>query len=668
MPELRFYLNNKLVNPPRNWKELEFQLNFENESPAASVSTNSFEFTGDEAGAINKWLKGGLSGGVGIFEGMPFRIEVCGSNLKLFDGYLDLSSPDTNFECDKVDASAIESGKIDFLNDRAESFTYAYLASQDAITDNIPAAARIAKSDYIAIPYVVSSIPDYTQVVLTGISMVMLGKEISEAVQTVIDLIAEAIGNANTLAVSLGLDPLPLLGTIVKIIIWLIYIVVMLLAFIFLLKNLFDNLIQADKYKFGIRVKTLFEKAAAFLGYTFSSTILNTAPYKDLVIIPNKQSFITDPNQAPQSMGTNLLVATANAITNNIATIGGTIARKEYNDFNITNATGFFEGTFTDLILGMSDVFNAKISIVGNVLYFERWDYFNNQAVVTIPDIREDGLNFDAPNPSTTNASELASNYFVIYQVDSIDTNTYDRYEGTSHQMILKPNVTVNKKNITLKNLTEKRLIFALAKRKQSLTIVEEAFNLLISAFNTMFNVVTGINNQMVSALNAVSSTVATWLGLSIPAIPTLPTTTLSSLNQRIGYMLLSTDFIGVPKLLQIEESGQIGVVKIGKVAAANKVNTSAQTLALNYHFASWAVAPNNKHNQYLIYRRKKMPLCCEDFVKLKDRNIIKTQAQKLGRLDSLTWNPFDEMAKVDYRTKEKYTNNLKQTFIVDGK
>jgi len=129
------YINGQLVNDPNNLSELSIELNFDSDNPTARVSINEWEIgTGSRFGVdgvtiLNQHLIDGLTGNVGVFEGVPFVIDIekGGALRRAFDGFLDLS--EGTIECNLITAPAIETGKIDWLNEVADSFTFEYLAT-----------------------------------------------------------------------------------------------------------------------------------------------------------------------------------------------------------------------------------------------------------------------------------------------------------------------------------------------------------------------------------------------------------------------------------------------------------------------------------------------------------------------------------------------------------
>ena len=65
----------QLVDPPFNWQELLLELSFENNSPASVINTTKLTWKAENADFINEWVKGGLTGNVGIFEDVDVTVR-----------------------------------------------------------------------------------------------------------------------------------------------------------------------------------------------------------------------------------------------------------------------------------------------------------------------------------------------------------------------------------------------------------------------------------------------------------------------------------------------------------------------------------------------------------------------------------------------------------------
>lgn len=644
MADLNLYFENKKVNEDvANLHDIEITVTFDEETGQGTVESGSLEFVGDLAQKINDWNSRGMSGGPGIFEAPAFRMEAC-SNVTIFDGGVNTAECTTLYECDKVIAP-LRSNRIDFINDRATSFRFPYLAS---ISYSGP--GKITSADYLSTPYVINTIPDYVNVMVAGISLYAMIKESREVIEKTKALIEELTGDSvmtvtssvPTVNVGIGMAIGRVLIDVIRVTFYLLYLAFIIKTIVSLIQMLKDNLIQPIKYKKGIKVVTLFQRASAYLGYNFSSSILASASHKDDFIIPKKTARFSNTTITQQLFGQN-------------------ITHKDYDDNNNPYSTGVPDWTFADLILREEARLNAEIRIIGNTIYLEIKNSFKIVSKYVLPDIQRKNA-----DPHGTNACELASTYKVSYSIDPQDTNTSDQYEGTSCQMQLAPKVIANRKNILLKNLTEVNLLYSLAKVKTDLNVVEVVVSALYEVAADIYNSVTGFFNAIIKVINKVLKAIASLTGGKPPQIPTIPAFPPNPVIKRIGVMLLSSDFIGIEKILNVDSTG--------KPSVNNLALTSASTLIDELHYTNFAVRivttagrPKTDHNQWYTYTNKEIPFCCDDFLNLLPSNYCKTVDQKQAKITSLKWKPYTNKATIDYRVKEQYTNNLTQTYIIDG-
>lgn len=657
-----YFDNTKVSEDVVNWRDLEIEVNFDEEEGQGVIKSGQLEFTGSLARKINTWNDQGMSGGVGIFEGPPFRIEACSGSV-VFGGCINTAECNTSYECDKV-VAPLRSNKIDFINDRASSFSPAYLAS---LPPNQP--GKITTGDYILIPYIINTIPDYVNVMVAGISLYAMIKELEEVGEKTKAVIQEVAGDTvmtttsslPTVNVGIGMAVGRVLVDILRITFYILYLLLIIQFIIQLIQMIFDNLIQRVKYKKAMRIITLFQRCSTYLGMSFSSTLLTGTSHKNDVIIPRKTAFDKSDNK--------------NATTIISQTMLGakTYNRKDYDDAINLKSTGYYDGTFADLILGEELRLNAELRIIGNTLHFETKEFFANTSNYIIPNIKNKN-----GDPHGTNACQLASNYIISYTLDDIEENTYDQYTGTSCQMQIVPSAILNKRNILLKNLTEIILPYSLAKIKTDLSAVEQVVSALYDVADAIYSAITGFFNSILSVINGILSAISTITGGTPPQIPLLPAFPPNPINARIGMMVLSSDFIGVQKVLSISStpfSGSNVPFNAFKPHSNNVSLTAARTLMDDLHFTNFAIRKittngiiKNDHNQWLTYTDKEIPFCCDDYNKLLNNNFCKTYDQKLAKVKSLVWKPDKNTARITYMVKQQYTNNLNQSYIIDGR
>lgn len=647
------------VPPPRNWKAMKLQVIFDQENYQAQLQTINFEWVKQNAVSIFRYFRNGLTGGTGIFEGPGLRIWIGSISPQLiFDGCIDTANQAFDIQSDIITCPLKESGRIDWMNDVSKSITFEYLTSLPAGSQG-----RITRSDYKQIPYALSTIPDYTQAMLLSISLFIIIKESIDVVSKIISLTVRAI--------SQSLSWLQLVGTIIEIVLYLIYLVALIAASAKLIQQIADNLIQSKKTKLGMREVDLFKKGCEYFGLNFVSSIYGEGTadryggrYVNATLIPIK---IKIPDGDPSF---ELFERPPDETTN----------PKSY---------GYYEGTFYDFLKDMEQTYHGRVIIKGNTMYFEELNYWNVADSFRLPNEGEVGNTFLYPQPYGTNANEIPAVYIVKFQKDEQDLNTYNDYKGTYVIAQATPNVVYNPKNQLLHGATKVDLPFALARRKVGYTKLEKMMLDLLDQYSRMLTGITDAINhstaQMSGFLGSVVGTenvglsnsevgfVASFL-LGNPAggvlailfgsdglvdVPIIPASGFS--DSRIGWMLLSSDFIGVKKRLIGTPNGDDWYVNENN--SATQGWGSALSLMNDFHFNALIA-----DNQWLVYKNKKFKFGIKDWLQINDNNVLITADLRNGKFEKIIWDLHNDIAEdVTYRIKEKYTNNYTLKITTDG-
>lgn len=743
------------VPPPRNWKEMRVQLIFTQGEMEAQLQSIVFEWVNKNADRIKQYINSGLTGGTGIFEGIGLRIYAGSNNTMIFDGCLDLANTSLEIETGIIKSPIKESGRIDWLNDVAQSITFEYLT--DSIHNGKP--YQITTADYKQVPYCISTIPNYTQAMLLSISLFIVVKEAVDVICKIESLIARMIGQ--------GLSWIQLIFTIIEVVLYIIYLIAIIIAAAKLMQELMDNIIQPKKTKLGMREVGLWVKGCKYFGLNFASTIYGYgAPdgykgrYADMTLIPKKiLKFNGDPS-----------------LENYL---------RPPDETNATDSYGYYEGTFKQFIDDMKLVYNGDVVIRNGTLYFEEVHHWNKVDPFVLPNEGEVGYTFNYPAPYSTNASEIPAVYIVQFAKDEQDLNTYNDYTGTYCIAQTTPNVVRNQKNQLLSGSVNIQLPFAQARRKMGMTKMEKRLLGILRDFNRYINDVFRLHNKINDWLNneapggfsdaygeiSQGDLVAFFTGsywISSAQIyfggnlPNMPLYNFGFNDDRVGWMLLSSDFIGVPKrfagvtngsdwyihpnnqavsISSILQStvpvttqingyftgvaiGVIGVntfngqvtngiihgsgfatglgpasgtiigtiagyqgtyvgtvsgVKTGGTFNGTGQITSIQTTTTTVlNTSDWGSAEslmNDFHsqnlisnNQYLLFKNKTFKLGLKDFNRISNNNVFKAPNGKWGKFDRLIWDIYNDRAiDVDYRIKEKYTNNYSIKISTDG-
>jgi len=617
---LEFYIDGKFVREPVEYRSLELELNFEDPTEIkTAISSEKFTWVNENADILKNYLATGITGGSGVFYGVPLEIKVNG--LTLFNGYIDLTN-DAEFSCAKVITKVREAKNSDWMDEIADGFSFDLLYQRGIITD----------ADFIKMPYIVSDIPDYKGAALFLISAYVIGREIVTTIKNIIDVIS-LIGGY-----------LSIIAGVLQLIFLIVYLVILIIALVKLIKAIMDELIQPIKYHLGMMVETHFIKACEYLGLTFSSSILQagvptgseltSGDYSNMLLLPEKNKAGFKKNKTAKQKG-------------------------------------YFNGTFGDLIRAFEGVLNAKHIIIGNVFHFERRDFGSSTEVYNIPDVRKEFYGI--------NADEMISNYLIQFQIDSLDLNTVNRYKGTNVKNFITHKNADPTKSDLIKGFKQPSIPFALGRRKDTLTDVEilvdkflKAIDKLLTPVYTAIDAVLKVVNIAIDFINKVIKALNT-IGVKIPLIKkpafNVNKKSLASImSGRIGMLTLSNDMFSIPKVVLITGSGWEV-----KVATDNETKLSALKMWEKFHYIESFVPSTNKPaaNQSYKWNIPVIPFCIESYYKIRGLNNnnqgearIITPENNPAKLLSLKWNVWQDTAAIKYKENKLYDNNLTEILI----
>jgi hypothetical protein len=370
---------------------------------------------GDTAEQINTYKDNGLTGGYGITEGLPYKAVLScddGATYEIVNACLNFADESVEYFCDLVKVPVRETGKIDFLTDRADSFRFETLSRLSPT-----AAGYIGLADYIDIYYMVGKYPQSMEILMSSVSVFIIGKEIYESIKRITDVAAAALG---------GLTGF--LETIVQTIALVVYLIILVIALVELVQTLIDLIFPFVYYHRAMFVNTLLVKGCAYLGLNFYSSIFtpSSSIYNQQMIMPPK-------NYAGSKVG-----LPAHPLD-----------------------TGYYDGTLGQLLRDLIEQYNGEVKVIGNTVYFERKGSFASTSTYKIPEVKTIGI-------YNTNLSDVSSNYVIEYEYDGIDLNDYNAPLNRITQAICEPVLVNNKKNILLKGLTTRSIPFTLPNVKTS--------------------------------------------------------------------------------------------------------------------------------------------------------------------------------------------------------
>lgn len=624
MTKIRSYINEQETNDPLNLDGLEINLEWNNGKLSESISISNIEFGVNDKRYSNdayNLIKKHINSNVGVMEGLPFRLDLDnekGKVINMLNGYLDIwgMEQQRNDNGDVIIVNAVEQGKLDWFNDVSDSVSFEYLYSIGKITQN----------DFVKVPYCINKKQNSIEVIFTFVTFFVLRDKIIDETNK---LSQKAVTAVN-----------PFEATVIaRFVLHLLYITTLLIAIVKIIFDIYNFIIQPVKYHSCMSVTKMFEIGCKHFGLNFKSSILQQEPYNKLYWLPEKYSL----NERTSIQG-----------------LFGNLSTKFSN-------TGYFQGTFGDFIRLWQLHFNATIKIIGNDLYFEKYDFNPSSNIYQLPNLLDASFNFKY------NKDEFYSNIVISYLTDISDKNTIQDYKGTSVQIIQNA-ISVNNSKMNLaKNLFEVRNQFALASRKTELSFLEQTYDIFFKAFGTVLdtlisvmnalikviNVAINLINKLIKALNAIGIK----LKINIPKISKVPKTNLKNLiENRIGMLQLETDYVNIPKCFLLDNASNSRNIKIN---ANNKLFLNAKYIWDNYYyFLSFVPKDKFKGNQFKIRELEKCNFVFSDFEKIRTNNLVTDAEGNECELISLKYNPLNETASGTFRQRFKYLSNIQETII----
>lgn len=591
MGQITHLINDQDLGEPRNWQELEITIDWINRVESGNINVSDLSFVGEANKYFQKRILNGLDGGVGVTEGDRYQIKLgeLSNPVFTFEGFLDFTQELTVIGGEEIVCGLRKAKGEDWLNDVADGFSFAYLYDQGVIVD----------SDFVKVPYVINYVPDGLQLTILAMSSFMMTKELIENVQAIAETIADVV-DASTPVVGVGIGanaggPIITyntdwdLGNFILVTLKALARIAYVIAISVAIINLIEELFNQ-----------LLPKKRDHLGMTFNTMFKRSCEHLGM-------SFFTD---IPEMDWVHIPRKTKKGGENDQDDKSGVRGFP-------TNTEPIY--TFGDLIREMKTMFNADYRIRDNTFYFQRKDKFEFASSYQIPNFFNNQERL--MNQFKLNTNEMVSNYNIYYSLDVQDQNTLDVGKGRVFQAITTQNQVVNQDFVQIKGLAEIAIPFSMGVEKRSLTAVEEVFKVLgsiVDGITGIFGGGTNFENQI---------------------------------EQRVGSLLLSSDFLTVGKVVAMSGS---------KLANNQRSILDATNLWENYHFINSLAEYKGEHNQWFIFEDKQVPMTIEEFDILLENNFSTDENGNKYIIETVRYIPESDKAVLSFRVKRQYTKNLK--------
>ncbi len=465
MADIVHLINGNDFGNPRNSKDLEITIDWKNKKESGAINVSDLEFVDKANEYLQERIMNGLNGGVGIFEGEPYKIVIgdISNPTFVFEGCLDFTNSTMVIGGEEITCALKKKHGDDWLNDTADGFSMAYLYDIGVIVNG----------DFIKVPYVINYVPDGMQLIILSMSIYMMTKELVENIEDIASAIGDVIdASTPVVGVSVGVgagvvtawDLGNFIMVSIKLIARIAYSIAIAIAIAKLTEELFEQLMPKKRNHLGMTFRRMFERSCQHLGLSFSSSIAEL----DWVHIPRKDAK------------------------------GGSSGERGFP----SNSEPIY--TFGDLIRTMKEMFNADYRISNGTFYFERKDnfifpssyqipsFFNNQERIL------DNVKF--------NTDEMVSNYNIYWALDIQDQNTLDIVDGRVFQAITSPVTKNNPEYVMIKNITEIALPFSLGREKTELTDIEKVLKTLGQLVDSITGIFGGGTNFATKVENRIGS------------------------------------------------------------------------------------------------------------------------------------------------------------------
>lgn len=614
-----FYLNGKSGREPINWRDIKTRASFVftdsatgsriSEANQPSIDTDKFIYTGDNAQEIIAYRKAGLTGGVGIFEGMPVRRDISDgvTTITDFDGYIDFKRGYREISPVKVEVTIKELDGLNSFDDRARVNSFEFLESIKVFK----------KSDFIDIPFIVEPLDREGQLATLQLSIAMftiqgfqLGKEIGKDIALVIAIASTVTG-----------IPGSLLLAIVMLVLDILFLAKLIIEILKLLQEMARLLVPLIKFQKGMFLKDLLEKAINHLGYKFETGIdeLATTSY-----MPAKGS------------GDSVILSGVPKIGEPGETVSQLI--------NIALRIG-----------------NARIGIIDDTVHI-RTDsdpFWIKDSTYELPDVgNSDASAIDLESEELVpNTSEMQGTTVLGFTSDPAELWTIEDDEGIDAQAIRQPIAVNDPKMVLINGFEDIKIPMALASRKSTLSEIEEFFQELQRRLTPLFEQVNQIfGNQLGANLNNLPPSVG---------IPSPVTTLLNLLTEpRLGVVKLSSKAYSVPKLVLLENIAKAPSRAKYRIPQNHRDILSALPLYKKYYISDSFANTNPGIRQRELFRDRKIPFTFSDLLKLKLNSYFTTNDGRRGKMEFIEWQQDADEATVNYWIEEQYTNNITEILI----
>lgn len=568
------YLNNIEITP-RNRLEIGVISDFSGNPDILSLNTDTIILPREGKDIIDQHIAS-----VGLFQAIPYKVTMEGGVT--LEYYVDLIEG-MKVRQHEIEISIVRRGYLDDFRTQAAGLSFEYMASQ-----GVDFKVR-------RVPYFIVKDNQLEQTLQLSIVSYIMAKELIQAVKDTANAIAD-VQMASIPAFTLSGVPVINTGAIVaaslKAAAQIIYTAAVLVAVIKLGGQLLATLFPPKRNLGGVRFFDLLEQACNFMGYSFQTATIS-----------KKWVFVGVP-----------LVRDADSIFDKVVAAVAPAYNKGYPTASDSTPT---LGTFIE---ALETMFNARLIVRNNQVRLERRDWLNTQSMANVvPSLSLQSQRDDEYQYMTT-SGEVWKRYYIHYQTDFTDLHTCEGevYGAHDAEYSTEPLFPVTDPQLTLiRGLNDVNIPFALARRKDKLTIVE----LLAKGVLGVVDAITGVFGG--------------------------GTSFVAQINSRKDAIRISQQYFAVSKVMY----ATVGEFVIESfVQRPDYLNfCSADALWDNYHQIN-SIAQND----WILREGVRVRLTPQDFVTLQSNNFVDVDGV-LVEILKVEWIDEKSSAIISYRTRANW-------------
>jgi len=471
---MRHFLNGVEISP-RNKDEIGVKSDFTQNPAELELSVDSVVLTREAYDIIKQHIQT-----QGLFEGIPYQVQL--NSGATIEYYVDLIDEGTIYRDYEVTVKLKRRYAKDNFFERADGVTFLLMQKKGVVFNTFN------------VPYVI--VPETTAegAISLAISLFIMTKELIDSITQIVQQTKEIIRVLSPSADTPGDIGSLVIGLVAQ----LAYTAAVLFAVIKLGQQFLELFFPKVRNLLGCKVKELMQKSCQYLGYSFSSNLIDGISGLTVLPVPlqKQQESFWEKIQNDLNFSFNKGIPSQN---DSIQTIG-------------------------DMFRAFELMFNARTRVVNGTVEFEIRNYWQNvtaNAIVPalkLQDTRQDEYRF--------NTEEIWKRYYLHYVADFSDLHSLDDFEGTEAEYSTEPTSVINDDLVTIKGLNEVAIPFALGRRKNYLNFLEE---------------------DVYSFLFIVDLVIAAFGGFSSLA---------SQVENRIGVLQISSQYFSTTKLLYVTGNG----------------------------------------------------------------------------------------------------------------